>query len=119
MTKIVCDLAKELCNDRLVLSLEGGYELSSLANSAAASIEQLLTNNTTFKHCLTSIKPNLGAVESFQAIVDIQKKYWKSLPEQPNFKFQLPNEWKAKDSISSRPKRDTSSSSSAAVVEGY
>lgn len=114
MTKIVCDLAQDLCHDRLVLSLEGGYELASLANSATASIEQLLTNNTTLKHCLTSIKPNLGAVESFHTIVEIQKKYWKGLPEQANFKFQLPNEWKAKDSISSRPKRDTST-----IVEGY
>jgi hypothetical protein len=121
MTKIVCDLAKELCQDRLVLSLEGGYELSSLANSATASIAQLLFNNTTFKHSLNGIKPNLGAIESFRTIVDIQKKYWTKLPTQPNFKFQLPLEWKARDSISTRPKRDikTTSSSSITVVEGY
>lgn len=123
MTKIVCDLAKELCEDRLVLSLEGGYELQSLANSATASIIQLLSNNTIYKHSLNGIKPNLGAIESFRTIVNIQKKYWNLLPTQPNFKFQLPFDWKARDSISTRPKRDkrrpSASSSSTTVVEGY
>lgn len=119
MTKIVCDLAKELCQDRLVLSLEGGYELQSLANSATASMVQLLSNNTTYKHSLNGIKPNLGAVESFKTIVDIQKKYWKIQPT--NHKFQLPFEWKARDSISTRPKRDKTrpSNSSTVTVEGY
>lgn len=123
MTKIVCDLAKELCEDRLVLSLEGGYELQSLANSATASIIQLLSNNTIYKHSLNGIKPNLGAIESFRTIVDIQKKYWNLLPTQPNFKFQLPSDWKARDSISTRPKRDkrrpSTSTSSTTAVEGY
>ncbi|KAI8638697.1 hypothetical protein BD408DRAFT_446605 [Parasitella parasitica] len=119
MTKIVCDLAKELCHDRLVLSLEGGYELESLANSATASMAQLLSNNTSFKHSLNGIKPNLGAIESFRTIVDIQKKYWKSLPTQTNFKFQLPYEWKAKDSIMNRPKRDIKKPSSSLTIEGY
>ncbi len=120
MTKIVCDLAKELCQDRLVLSLEGGYELQSLANSATASMIQLLSNNTNYKHSLNGIKPNLGAIESFRTIIDIQKKYWKLTPNN-NFKFQLPFEWKARDSISTRPKRDKRrpSNSSSVTVEGY
>lgn len=119
MTKIVCDLANELCNDRLVLSLEGGYELESLANSATASMAQLLSNNTSFKHSLNGIKPNLGAIESFRTIVDIQRKYWKCLPTQSNYKFQLPYEWKAKDSIMNRPKRDVKKPSSTLIIEGY
>ncbi|GAN10355.1 hypothetical protein MAM1_0346d09894 [Mucor ambiguus] len=119
MTKIVCDLASELCNDRLILSLEGGYELESLANSATASMAQLLSNDTSFKHSLNGIKPNLGAIESFRTIVEIQKKYWPCLPTQSNFKFQLPYDWKAKDSIMNRPKRDVKKPSSTLIIEGY
>ncbi|KAF1802100.1 hypothetical protein FB192DRAFT_1376261 [Mucor lusitanicus] len=119
MTKIVCDLASELCNGRLILSLEGGYELESLANSATASMAQLLSNDTSFKHSLNGIKPNLGAIESFRTIVDIQKQYWPCLPTQSNFKFQLPYDWKAKDSIMNRPKRDVKKPSSTLIIEGY
>ncbi|KAI8972642.1 hypothetical protein BDB01DRAFT_809389 [Pilobolus umbonatus] len=122
MTKMVCDLADELCEGRLVLTLEGGYELQSLANCATSSIIQLLSDHEDqieYKHSLHAIKPNLGAIESFKTIVDIQKKHW-NLPDQlssPQCKFQLPVEWKIIDNITNRPKRDKSMKSG--VVEGY
>jgi acetoin utilization deacetylase AcuC-like enzyme len=42
LTGIVADLADELCGGRLVLCLEGGYDLNALAGSAAATVRRML-----------------------------------------------------------------------------
>jgi acetoin utilization deacetylase AcuC-like enzyme len=44
MVRIIKGLADELCNGRLVLSLEGGYNLQALAYSVKATFEVLLDN---------------------------------------------------------------------------
>jgi len=44
MVRIIKGLADELCNSRLVLSLEGGYNLSALAASVKATFNVLLGN---------------------------------------------------------------------------
>ncbi len=46
MVKIIKGLADELCNGRLVFSLEGGYNLRALAASAKATFDMLLGNTT-------------------------------------------------------------------------
>ncbi|CAO3677493.1 hypothetical protein G6F70_000192 [Rhizopus microsporus] len=127
LTKMVKDLANELCDGRLALTLEGGYELQPLASSCAASVAQLLPLNTlpdqqitTFKRTLNAVKPNMGAVESFAQVAFIQKKYWNLSDAicSPSFKFNLPSDWRATDSISTRPKRDKKPIK-VPVVEGY
>lgn len=45
MVKIIKELASELCNGRLVFSLEGGYELTALATSVKATFNVLLGNS--------------------------------------------------------------------------
>jgi len=44
MVKVIRELAKELCQGRLVFSLEGGYNLTALATSVKATFEVLLGN---------------------------------------------------------------------------
>ena len=44
MVKIIKGLADELCNGRLVFSLEGGYNLTALATSVKATFDVLLGN---------------------------------------------------------------------------
>ncbi|KAI8061825.1 uncharacterized protein B0P05DRAFT_556791 [Gilbertella persicaria] len=127
MTKMIKDLAEEVCDGRLVLTLEGGYELQPLAATCAASVAQLFQPDTlpdqqiaSFKHTLNAIKPNLGAVESFREITLVQQKYWKFSDAMlsPNFRFSLPNDWRATDSISTRPRRDKKPIK-IPIVEGY
>jgi len=43
LTGIVMDLADELCGGRLVMCLEGGYNLQALARSASATIRRMAT----------------------------------------------------------------------------
>ncbi len=46
MVKIIRRLGDELCNGRLVFSLEGGYNLRALAASVKATLDMLLGNTT-------------------------------------------------------------------------
>ena len=46
MAKIIKGLADELCNSRLVFSLEGGYNLTALSASVKATFDILLDNTT-------------------------------------------------------------------------
>jgi hypothetical protein len=124
---MVKDLADQMCEGRLVLTLEGGYELQPLASTCAASVAQLFSSDTvveqqitTFKNSLNAIKPNIGAVESFRHVVDTQKDHWQFSDAMlsPNFRFNLPNDWRATDSISTRPRRDKKPVK-IPVVEGY
>ena len=104
----------------------GGYELEPLANSAAACVAQLLPaklvpdSQLKFEGCLRSIKPNLGAIQSLYTVAEIQRKYWHFSEESldPSFRFLLPEEWRAKDSISIRPKR-TVKPMKITAVQGY
>ncbi|KAF7725342.1 Histone deacetylase [Apophysomyces ossiformis] len=124
MTKMMKDLAEEVCNGRLVLTLEGGYELEPLADAAAASVAQLLPEEVTpplqFTESLNAIKLNQGAVESLRQVAEIHSKYWQ-LPNylvSSSFRFHLPMEWRARDGLSTRPRRDKKTRSVLAV-EGY
>ncbi len=42
LTRQLCALAAELCQGRIVSTLEGGYDLSALAESARAHVEELM-----------------------------------------------------------------------------
>jgi len=42
ITTRICELADELCDGRIVSSLEGGYDLDALADSAAAHVTALM-----------------------------------------------------------------------------
>ncbi|KAI7875704.1 hypothetical protein K492DRAFT_173140 [Lichtheimia hyalospora FSU 10163] len=133
MTKMIKQLADELCQGRLALSLEGGYELEPLANSATASIVQLLDTAPasssssygleykleSFDDTLHSIRPNRGAVASFKKVIECQQAHWQFAPEltdDPDFRFELPEAWRAAHSISTRTRR---TSGKSVVVKGY
>ena len=61
MAKIIKGLGDELCNGRLVFSLEGGYNLTALSASVKATLDVLLDN--------TTIEDPLGQLpRSFEAL---------------------------------------------------
>ena len=45
MARVISGLASELCDGRLVFTLEGGYNLSALAASVKATFDVLLGNS--------------------------------------------------------------------------
>ena len=42
LTREICNLADELCDGRVVSTLEGGYDLPALAASVAAHVTELM-----------------------------------------------------------------------------
>ena len=42
VTEALCDAAERLCDGRVVSSLEGGYNIDALADSAAAHVRTLM-----------------------------------------------------------------------------
>ena len=63
LVKIIKELAEELCNGRLVFSLEGGYNLNALAASIKTTLDVLLGN--------TEIEDRLGQPPYRIAVPDI------------------------------------------------
>ncbi|CAG8639744.1 23449_t:CDS:2, partial [Racocetra persica] len=106
-------MLKSLANGKIVLALEGGYVLEPLSASACACLSALLGPELSpleqyqLIGGLNSVKPNSAAVSSFQKVVATLKQYWK-FPEEvmrDDFRFSLPSEWRAVNSLSTRPKR--------------
>lgn len=127
LTKMTKELAEQVCDGRLVLSLEGGYELEPLAKSVAASVAQLLPaplvpeDQLEYEESLNTIKPNRGAVDSLKRVANVQRHYW-DLPEEftsPEFRFMLPEEWRARDNFATRPRRSVKPVKPPRNIEGY
>ena len=75
MTEILLRLAKEVCQDRLLLTLEGGYHLEGLRLSVSAVLKELLGESIlSLEHQHPDNRPDLPIVEK---IWSIQKHFWK------------------------------------------
>lgn len=75
MTRIMVDLATELCDGRLVLALEGGYNLQGLAEGVLASLHEMAGEGLKSDAVTALIqgKKNLPALDAALATA---KKYW-------------------------------------------
>lgn len=97
MTHLVTTLAQ----GRVILALEGGYELTPLANCATSCLEQLLAasrpNPPGIEGMLRTLKPCVTAQESLARIWGVQRDHWQCLRdgENPLMKaWGLPREWR-------------------------
>jgi Histone deacetylase domain len=97
MTKLVTQLAQ----GRVILALEGGYELAPLANSATACLEQLLSASRPspppIEGMLRTLKPCTTAQENLARVWGALRDYWQCLKEGPSpldKGWVLPREWK-------------------------
>jgi acetoin utilization deacetylase AcuC-like enzyme len=75
MTRILMELAKEVCEGRLLLALEGGYHLEGLHLSVMAVLKELLGETIlSSREQLPDPRPDLPIVEK---VWSIQKNFWK------------------------------------------
>ena len=103
-------LATRLAHGRVIMVLEGGYELAPLANCATACLDQLLAasrpNQPVVEGMLRTLKPCFTAQECLAKVWGVQRDYWRCLSECENplaKGWTLPREWKR-----SRPSGDDS-----------
>ncbi|CAJ0639835.1 71_t:CDS:10 [Entrophospora sp. SA101] len=69
-------MLKSLANGKIVLALEGGYNLNSLSNCALACVKVLLGEPP---GQLEKLKPRKECIEIIHQIIRTQSKYWKTL----------------------------------------
>ncbi len=81
MTRLLMDLTLELCDERLVLALEGGYNADALRDSVAAVLLELGgRSNLAHDEMKKSEDLQLRKIEErIEQVRAIQQKYWKTL----------------------------------------
>ncbi|CAF1318895.1 unnamed protein product [Rotaria sordida] len=70
----------KLADGKVVLVLEGGYELKALVECGTLCVEALLGRDLpSFSKETLEAKPNLYAVHTLQHVVEVQHKFWPSI----------------------------------------
>jgi histone deacetylase 6 len=70
-------MLKSLAGGKIILALEGGYNLDSIAVSGLACVKALLNDPI---EALDPIRPNSLCVQTIHEVIKVQSRYWKSLP---------------------------------------
>lgn len=65
-----------LANGKLVLALEGGYNVDSIAKSAYACVEVLVGDEP---KGLQLVSASMSATNAVQEVIRVQARYWKSM----------------------------------------
>jgi acetoin utilization deacetylase AcuC-like enzyme len=77
LTRLVMELARSVCQNRLLLVLEGGYHLEGLRQSVRAVLKELSGHSLlTLEETREDNRPDLPVV---QRVWSVQQKYWKRL----------------------------------------
>ncbi|KAF9434643.1 Histone deacetylase hda1 [Entomortierella beljakovae] len=71
-------MLKSMAGGKIILALEGGYNLDSIAVSGLACAKALLNDPI---RPLGPITPNAQCVETIHDVIEVQSKYWKCLPQ--------------------------------------
>ncbi|KAF9189329.1 Histone deacetylase hda1 [Haplosporangium sp. Z 11] len=71
-------MLKSLAGGKIILALEGGYNLDSIAVSGLACAKALLNDPI---EPLGPIVPNAMCVQTIHEVIEVQSRYWKSLPQ--------------------------------------
>ncbi|CAO3567109.1 unnamed protein product [Mortierella alpina] len=71
-------MLKSLAGGKIILALEGGYNLDSIAVSGLACAKALLNDPI---EPLDRISPNALCIQTIHEVVEVQSRYWKSLPQ--------------------------------------
>ena len=70
-------MLKGLANGKLLIALEGGYDLNSIAVSALACMNVLLGDAPDIID--SNLVPKKECIETIELVRNVQQKYWKSL----------------------------------------
>ncbi len=81
MTQVLMEIAESTAQGRLVLTLEGGYDVSGESRSVKAVLKELTqTSSMDKKDFLEKERANYPRIEKFLVqLKEIQKRYWKNL----------------------------------------
>jgi acetoin utilization deacetylase AcuC-like enzyme len=83
LTRLMLDLAGQICHGRVVFCLEGGYEADAVAEGAMAMIDELTGRTTTDLDALalTADASRIGMV--IHRCIRVHGRFWKELDPRP------------------------------------
>lgn len=76
MTRVLTGLAAELCGNRLILVLEGGYNLQALKESTLACLDEMQGTSRLTTALLQDLQQASPALPPLDKALTIAKKYW-------------------------------------------
>jgi acetoin utilization deacetylase AcuC-like enzyme len=79
MTEIVMEIAKKCCEERIIMVLEGGYDLTGLRESVKASLKKLGEIEYSVPNEGKKRKEMAETKEIIKSVRTVQKKFWKLL----------------------------------------
>lgn len=79
LTRMVVELAEELCQGRLVLALEGGYAFDGLAGGVLASLAEMLGEGGLTTEQLAGFRRAAGPLRALAEAKTAAKKHWTTL----------------------------------------
>lgn len=76
LTRVVLDLAQELCQGRTVFTLEGGYDLQGLTNGVLVGLVEMLGRTTIPDDIRATLQNTTCQFPGFQEAVDMAAHTW-------------------------------------------
>lgn len=76
LTRVMLDLAEELCNGRLLLTLEGGYNLQGLRDGVLASLREMSGTGHLNAKTAALLENSTPPAAVFEQVKKIAKPYW-------------------------------------------
>jgi len=73
-TDVIKEIAEKSCKGRIVMALEGGYNLDAIAESAISVFNSLLSNRGEVKE--GAVSNNEGVRKRVEEIKEVQRRYW-------------------------------------------
>ncbi|RLB12617.1 MAG: histone deacetylase, partial [Deltaproteobacteria bacterium] len=79
MTRCLMDIAQSCCEGKLVITLEGGYNLQGLRECGKAVLEEMMDLAQTKTEDILSKGPHTALEEIVRQVASVQGRYWKAL----------------------------------------
>ena len=76
MTKVLLDLAAELCDNRFIACLEGGYDLGGLKEGVIATLLEMTGQSIMDDKTIMNYTSNAYPVMAMEETRELAKKYW-------------------------------------------
>nr|HID57875.1 histone deacetylase [Desulfobacterales bacterium] len=77
ITRLVMELARDMCEERVVITLEGGYHLDGLRTSVAAVIKELIGESILEEGYIKGLEEGDSSPSRIiDRVIQIQREYW-------------------------------------------
>ena len=81
LTRSIMDIAQACCNGKVVMSLEGGYNLKTIGRCVTATVAELAGHTVTDYRAMAAGANPKKLAYALKRCVKVQQRFWRQLPE--------------------------------------